>query len=78
MSKLDVFLVNAGFDAASRLSKLASTKLSTQVMQGALKLFLKAYSRLYDEVMDPRNKYEFPATIMGRSVEEIETLLDID
>ncbi|KAJ3411549.1 Golgi transport complex subunit 6 [Chytridiales sp. JEL 0842] len=77
LANLDVFLCNAGFDAASRISRLTSTKIVARVLKGAFKMFLGAYAKLYDAVMDPANRYEFPATVMGRSVEEIETLLEV-
>ncbi|KAJ3193212.1 Golgi transport complex subunit 6 [Irineochytrium annulatum] len=74
MSKLDAFLCNVAFDTANRLARLSSSRVARQAMKGACKRFLGAYERLYQEVLDPKNKFEFPATIMGRSVGEIETL----
>ncbi|KAJ3327460.1 Golgi transport complex subunit 6 [Blyttiomyces sp. JEL0837] len=77
MSNFDIFLCTAGFDSSSRLSKLLSPTLARRAMNGGFKSFLQAYSKLYDAIMDPASKYEFPATLVSRTVGEIETLLDI-
>ena len=77
MSRLDAFLCSAGFDASLRVSRLTSSRRLRVCLEGGIRRFLSDYSRLYDAVMDTQNKYEFPATLMARSVEEIETLLDV-
>jgi hypothetical protein len=77
MSRLDGFLCTAGIDASSRVSRITSSRRLRRCLEGGVRRFLASYSRLYEAVMDPKNKYEFPATLMTRSVEEIETLLAV-
>ncbi|KAJ3131257.1 Golgi transport complex subunit 6 [Physocladia obscura] len=74
MSNLDVFLCTAGFDAHSRLSPLLSSQHRERALEGGFSAFMAAYKRLHDAVMDPANKFEFPATII-RPIGEIHTLL---
>ncbi|KAJ3104423.1 Golgi transport complex subunit 6 [Phlyctochytrium bullatum] len=75
ISRLDVFLRDINFDVTSRLSRLTSLHDTRVVIDKSLKRFVESYADLYGKVTDPKNKYEFPATLMSRSVEEIETLL---
>ncbi|KAJ1547809.1 Golgi transport complex subunit 6, partial [Cladochytrium tenue] len=77
VSKMNVFLCTAGFDAAARVSRLTSSRRLRECLEGAVRRFLGSYQRLYDAVMDPKNRYEFPASLMSRTVEEIETLLEM-
>ncbi|KAJ3201557.1 Golgi transport complex subunit 6, partial [Clydaea vesicula] len=63
MAWLDVYLGSLGPDdtssAVTRL--LSSTRLARQVLRGGYLKFLGAYKLVYQQVMDPANKYEFPA-----------------
>ncbi|KAI8854731.1 oligomeric Golgi complex subunit 6 [Chytridium lagenaria] len=77
MSRLDTFLRDVGFDVTSRLSRMSSSQDTKHVIDKSLREFSDSYSKLYEKVMDPGNKYEFPATLMTRSIDEIETLLDV-
>ncbi|KAI8622698.1 oligomeric Golgi complex subunit 6 [Chytriomyces sp. MP71] len=74
MSNLDVYLCTAGFDAQTRLSLLLSSQHREQALGGGFAAFMAAYARFHDAVMDPANKFEFPASIL-RPVDEIRTLL---
>ncbi|KAJ3213838.1 Golgi transport complex subunit 6 [Dinochytrium kinnereticum] len=77
MSRLDAFLRDIGFDVTSRLSRMLSSQDTKHVIDSSLRAFADSYATLYEKVIDPANKYEFPATLMTRSIDEIETLLDI-
>jgi hypothetical protein len=37
-----------------------------------------AYKRVWDEVMDEKNKYEFARTVLVRGVDEVGVLLGVD
>ncbi|KAJ3248742.1 Golgi transport complex subunit 6 [Chytriomyces hyalinus] len=74
MSSMDVYLCTAGFDAQTRLSRLLSSNHQERALEGAFAAFMAAYQRFHAAVMDPANKFEFPASIL-RPVEEIRTLL---
>ncbi|KAI9209389.1 oligomeric Golgi complex subunit 6 [Polychytrium aggregatum] len=78
MSQLDTFLCNVAVEASSLLARLTSSRLAKTVVQRALRLFVDDYSRFHDAVMDPSNRYEFPSTILARTVGEVETLLGDD
>ncbi|KAI8815398.1 oligomeric complex COG6-domain-containing protein, partial [Cladochytrium replicatum] len=49
-----------------------------QVAIRGLRMFIEAYRRLYDAVMDPANKYDWPASIVVRTVADVETLLAVE
>ncbi|KAG2171296.1 hypothetical protein INT43_002918 [Umbelopsis isabellina] len=74
LSNMDRFLTTIDGDIPSRLSKLTSSRLARQVHGNAIKRFIEAYRQINDAVSDPVNGYEFPATILPRTVEEIETI----
>ncbi|KAI9339031.1 oligomeric Golgi complex subunit 6 [Obelidium mucronatum] len=74
MANLDVYLCTAGFDAQTRLSPLLSSQHQERALEGGFSAFMKTYKKFHDAVMDPTNKFEFPASIL-RPVGEIHTLL---
>jgi hypothetical protein len=74
MSHLDRFLTTIDGDIPSRLTKLSSSRLARQVHGNAIKRFIETYSQINEAVGDPDNGYEFPASILPRTVEEIETI----
>ncbi|KAJ3028091.1 UNVERIFIED_CONTAM: Golgi transport complex subunit 6 [Siphonaria sp. JEL0065] len=74
MANLDVYLGTAGFDAQTRLSPLLSSQHQERALEGGFSAFMETYTRFHDAVMDPTNKFEFPASIL-RPVAEIHTLL---
>jgi hypothetical protein len=76
MSKLDSFLVSVT-DVNHILQKVASLDLSRQISKGGLTMFLSTYKDLERKILDPVNKYEYPASILSRSAEEVETLLSL-
>lgn len=80
MKWLDIFLGTVGPDDTSgNLTRLIqSSRLARLVLTGAYKRFMDAYKLVYDSVMDPHNKYEFPSTILSRSVNDVQTLLAVD
>jgi len=74
MAHLDRFLTTIDGDIPSRLTKLSSSRLARQVHGNAITQFIDAYSQISQAVSDPSNGYEFPASILPRTVEEIETI----
>lgn len=74
LSTMDRFLTTIDGDIPPRLSKLTSSRLARQVHGNAIKRFIEAYRHINDAVGDPVNGYEFPATILPRTLEEIETI----
>ncbi|RKO87918.1 oligomeric Golgi complex subunit 6 [Blyttiomyces helicus] len=77
MTRLDAFFYSVTGEVASTLSRVTSSRLTRRVTKRGFKMFIDAYRRLHTEVMDPANKYEFPSTILARTVEEVETLVAI-
>src|SRR5438128_1819865 len=73
LARLDSFLTLADTDAF-RLS--GNPKLLVKrVNQRVTRMFVEAYRRLTEAIHDPKNRYEFPATILVRTVDEVETIL---
>jgi hypothetical protein len=77
LASLDKFLITAGFDSQSLLSKMSSLPLMRKVSQMVLVCFLEKYKGLVKAVLDPKNKYEFPTSLLSRTVDEVETLLSL-
>ncbi|CAG8552284.1 10454_t:CDS:10 [Ambispora gerdemannii] len=76
MAKLDSFLT---LGDADNFRLLGNPKpLVKRVNQRVSRLFVEAYKRLVDAIRDPKNRYEFPATILIRTVDEVETLVSSD
>ncbi|RUS17455.1 oligomeric Golgi complex subunit 6 [Endogone sp. FLAS-F59071] len=75
LSTLDPFLVSVTVDSSSRLSRLSSSRLLRAANQRAVREFVRAYQRISEAVEDPTNEYEYPATILPRTVDEVETIL---
>ena len=77
MSYLDVYLGTLGPDDANSIvtKRITSTAIAKKILFGGYAKFLNAYKVVYSAVMDPKNLYEFPATIVSRSIMDVETLL---
>ena len=78
MGKFDTFLSTTSLDLVATITRISSSRLAKQVSQKGFALFLEAYKTLHKAVLDPSNGYEQPATLLGRSVEEVQTLLGVD
>ncbi|KAG0149204.1 hypothetical protein CROQUDRAFT_40183 [Cronartium quercuum f. sp. fusiforme G11] len=74
MRQFDNFLAHLDTLVSPRLVLLSSTKNSSHVHQDSLALVTSAYGRIWDAVMDPKNRYEFASTLLIRSKEEVKTL----
>ena len=60
------------------LRVITSPKLSQRVRALAISLILGDYKRLAGAILDPKNKYQLPATnIVTHSVEDIENSLKV-
>lgn len=77
LANLDTFLVTAGFDSQTLLSNIQSLQILRKISQRCLVLFLDSYRKLVSAILDPVNKYEFPSSMISRTVEEVETLLSL-
>ncbi|KAG0256026.1 Golgi transport complex subunit 6 [Mortierella polycephala] len=75
LSRLDHFLGSVNLDLNSWLSKIVSSRLAKTISTQNVKMFVDAYRQLCDAIEDPKNKYEFPATILVRTADEVEMLL---
>jgi hypothetical protein len=75
LSHLDHFLGSVNLDLTSWLSKIVSSRLAKAISTQNVKMFVDAYRRLCQAVEDPKNKYEFPATILVRTADDVEDLL---
>ncbi|KAG0368762.1 oligomeric Golgi complex subunit 6 [Gamsiella multidivaricata] len=75
LSRLDHFLGSVNLDLTSWLSKIVSSRLAKNISTQNVKMFVDAYRRLCRAIEDPKNKYEFPATILVRTADEVEMLL---
>jgi hypothetical protein len=80
MSELDTFLGRIGpGDSSSFITRgISSNRLARSVLAGGYKRFLESYKLVYDGVMDPLNEYEYPASILPRSLEDVQTLLALN
>ncbi|KAI8916853.1 oligomeric Golgi complex subunit 6 [Entophlyctis helioformis] len=77
MSRLDIFLVTVTVDVADTLSRISSVQIARRVTQQGFRKFVETYRAMVGKIMDPENKYEFPSTLVTRTVEEVETLLSL-
>ncbi|KAF9114484.1 Golgi transport complex subunit 6 [Mortierella sp. AM989] len=75
LSRLDHFLGSVNLDLTAWLSKIVSSRLAKNISTQNVKMFVDAYRRLCNAIEDPKNKYEFPATILVRTADEVEMLL---
>ncbi|KAF8939551.1 oligomeric Golgi complex subunit 6 [Dissophora ornata] len=75
LSRLDHFLGSVNLDLTSWLSKIVSSRLAKNISTQNVKMFVDAYRRLCRAIEDPKNQYEFPATILMRTADEVEMLL---
>ncbi|KAF9981203.1 Golgi transport complex subunit 6 [Modicella reniformis] len=75
LSQLDHFLGSVNLDLTSWLSKIVSSRLAKSIITQNVNMFVDAYRSLCKAVEDPKNKYEFPATILVRTADEVEMLL---
>ncbi|KAG0296310.1 Golgi transport complex subunit 6 [Dissophora globulifera] len=75
LSRLDHFLGSVNLDLTAWLSKIVSSRLAKSVSTRNVKMFVDTYRRLCLAIEDPRNRYEFPATILTRTADEVEMLL---
>lgn len=71
----DAFLSHIDVLSSPRLALLSFHRLSSEIHRRALGKIVEAYERVYDAVMDERNRYEFRTTVLHRSKEEVSTLL---
>ena len=69
------FLSN--LDNHINFDKLQSSKIARSIEEQGLLKLLQAYQALHALVLDPINKYEFPESIMSRSVSEVKTILGL-
>ncbi|CAG8593279.1 16308_t:CDS:10 [Rhizophagus irregularis] len=76
MAKLDSFLSLSDSDTFKLQGH--PKPLVKKVNQRVSKLFIEAYRKVNDAIKDPKNRYEFPNTILVRTVDEIENILLID
>lgn len=77
MAKLGVFLVTVTVDVSETLSRINSVQISRRVSHLGFHRFVEVYRRVYNNIMNPKNKYEFPSSLLNRTVEEVETLLSL-
>ncbi|RHZ69762.1 hypothetical protein Glove_279g34 [Diversispora epigaea] len=78
MARLDSFLSLADNDDDTFKLQGNPTQLVKKVNYRVSKMFVDTYKRISDAIKDPKNKYEFPATILARTVDEVENLLMMD
>jgi len=75
LSRLGHFLSSVNLDLASWLSKIVSSRLAKNISAQNVKMFVDVYRRLRQEIDNPMNKYEFPASIRVLTADEVEMLL---
>ncbi|KAF9169273.1 Golgi transport complex subunit 6, partial [Mortierella sp. AD010] len=75
LSRLDDFLGSVNLDLTAWLSKIVSSRLAKNISTQNVKMFVDTYRRLCKAIEDPKNQYEFPATILVRTADEVEMLL---
>lgn len=76
MARLDSFLSLADNETFKLQGN--PTQLIKKMNHRVGKMFVDTYQRISDAIKDPKNKYEFPATILARTVDEVENLLMMD
>ncbi|KAJ3253271.1 Golgi transport complex subunit 6 [Boothiomyces macroporosus] len=78
LAKLDNYLVNVTMDVSETLYRIKSLDIAKECVKKGCIQFVKEYSWLVSEILDPANKYEFPNSLIRRNVKEVETLLSLD
>ncbi|OZJ05688.1 hypothetical protein BZG36_01438 [Bifiguratus adelaidae] len=77
LTQFDEFLVGANVNIPHALSRLSSTRLARDIQTKALKRLVKEYTTIHNAVEDPQNGYDFPATILNHTAEEVEMALGL-
>ncbi|TPX48201.1 succinate---CoA ligase (ADP-forming) [Synchytrium endobioticum] len=75
MAQLDIFLESGAVDISADLTRLGSSKLARTIVKRGCRQLVATYGRIYAAVENPSNKYEFPSSLLGRSVGEVEVLI---
>ncbi|CAG8548311.1 1902_t:CDS:2 [Acaulospora colombiana] len=70
MARLDSSLFFAHNDTLKLPAQLAM-----KVNKRVSKMFVEMYKRISEAIKDPKNRYEFPATILAKTVDEVENML---
>ena len=80
MLTLDKFLYTTTPDKSTVAvaNQIQDPKIVRAIVQRGFALFLSEYEKFCQSVMDPANKYEFPAMIIKKSTKEVRTLLGVD
>ncbi|KAL2920049.1 Golgi transport complex subunit 6 [Polyrhizophydium stewartii] len=77
LARMDMFLVTVTVDVAETLARISSGLIARRVAQRGFRRFVDAYGDIVARVLDPANKYEFPSSLITRTVDEVETLLSL-
>lgn len=77
LATLQTFLSTTDTLSSARLALLSSRALAASVHHAALGRVSRAYAAVFDALMDPRNAYDAPGTILRRSKNEVATLLGV-
>ncbi|KAI8892956.1 oligomeric Golgi complex subunit 6 [Globomyces pollinis-pini] len=77
MNQFDKYLLDVTMDVSETLYRIQSLDIGKRVASKGCRMFFDKYKFLVNEILNPENKYEFPATLIRRSVEEVETLLSM-
>jgi hypothetical protein len=78
LSSFSRFLSTVDTLSSPRLALLSAPRLAGTIHQAALARIRDAYQRIWDEVMDEKNKYEFARTVLVRGVDEVGVMLGVD
>lgn len=80
MLTLDKFLYTTTPDKSTIpvANQIQDPKIVRDIVQKGFSLFLSEYEKVCQSVMNPTNKYEFPALIIKKSAKEVRTLLGVD
>ncbi|KAJ3275719.1 Golgi transport complex subunit 6 [Terramyces sp. JEL0728] len=78
LAQLDTYLVNVTLDVSETLYRIKSLDIAKECVRKGSIQFVKEYSWLVNQILDPANKYEFPNSLIRRNIKEVETLLSLD
>ncbi|KAJ3028214.1 Golgi transport complex subunit 6 [Rhizophlyctis rosea] len=75
MGTLDDFLCTVSVEVSATLERISSSRIAQGVTRRGTKMFIGAYGRLYEAVLEGGSEYPNPRSLMPRTLAEVETLL---
>ena len=77
LNKFDNFLVAPEDHMLAQIRLLASSGHRKAISKRSLQLVSTTYKQLFEAVMDPKNEYNNPESIMNKTPEQVDLLLQL-